>query len=122
MFNKFLTEHKEFGEIACWEKPLYCPNLGVCGTPDIVFEKAIVDIKRTFYNARYHSLQLAGYQALCEANQLVERGCTWHFILVLHEDKYQLFNVYNSMARTYFMSLVTKYKIEKNIERYLDER
>lgn len=118
--QKFMDEQKEKtgGLVAC-EMPLASVK-GYAGTPDLIFERAIVDLKRTCGNKRIHALQTAGYNLLAVENGLIHTT-KLHYILVLNSGGYDVTNVYDSMAENIFLSLLSKYKIEKSLEYYLNK-
>jgi hypothetical protein len=118
--QSFLDEHKEIEGFVCSEEPMFSVK-GFCGTPDLVFENAIVDVKRTFGNKKIHALQTAGYQQLVFENG-ISKKTKLHYILVLHDDgTYDVTNVYNDQAATVFESLVQRYKIDRVIEYYMNK-
>ncbi len=63
---------KIYGDIVAIEQPLAGQLNGMlfAGTPDIILEKAIVDIKSTIANIKYYELQLYAYSLLAEQNGL----------------------------------------------------
>jgi hypothetical protein len=119
--QKFMDEQKDKtgGLVAC-EMPL-ASTRGFAGTPDLIFENAIVDLKRTCGNKKIHALQLAGYNLLAVENG-INHSTKLHYILVLRTDGgYDVTNVYDSMAENIFLGLLSKYKIEKSLEYYLNK-
>jgi len=119
--KKFMDEMKsEIGGLVCCEIPL-ASNKGFCGTPDMIFEHAIVDLKRTFGNRKLHALQTAGYNILAVENGLIQTTKK-HYILVCHEDGgYDLNMVYDPYAESTFLSLVARFKIDKALEYYMNK-
>lgn len=92
---------------------------GFAGTPDLIFENGIVDLKRSLGNKKIHGLQTAAYNMLAVENGLI-RPTKQQYILVAHDDgSYDAVNVYNSFAEVTFLSLLQRYKIDKAIEYYL---
>jgi len=119
--QRFVEENKKTtgGLVAC-ELPLASIK-GFAGTSDMIFENAIVDLKRTIGNKKIHALQTAGYNLLAVENGLIH-STKLHYILVIRDDGgYDLTNVYDSMAENIFLSLLSKYKIEKSLEYYLNK-
>lgn len=119
--QKFMDENKDkTGSVITCEMPLASVR-GFAGTPDIVCEKAIVDLKRTFSNKKIHALQTAAYNLLAYENGLIH-STKLHYILVLRSDgEYDLTNVYDSMAETIFLSLLSRHKIDKSLEYYMNK-
>lgn len=116
----FLEDHKEsLGSLVSCETPMYSLK-GFAGTPDIIFENAIVDLKRTCGNKKIHALQTAGYNFLAVENGLI-KPTKLHYVLVLSDGKPEPVNVYDSMAENIFLSLLSKYKIEKSLEYYFNK-
>lgn len=117
--QKFMSDIKgEIGGIVLCETPLASAK-GFAGTPDMIFENGIVDLKRTFGDRKIHGLQTAGYGILAVENGIIKETKK-HYILVAHEDgTYKTWNVYNPQAKSVFESLIAKYKIEQHINYYL---
>ena len=64
-FDKFWNENIGlFGELLQYETPLISEAYGFGGTPDIVCDKCIIDVKRNFGNAKYHALSWLGIMYL----------------------------------------------------------
>lgn len=119
--KKFMEDMKsEIGGVVIFEIPLPSSR-GFAGTPDIVFENAIVDIKRTCGNKKIHALQTAGYNLLAVENGYI-KPVKKHYILVCKDDGgYDASMVYDSMAEVTFLSLLQRYKIDKAIEYYMNK-
>lgn len=118
--ERFVDEQRSIigGLVAC-ETPL-ASEKGFVGTPDMIFENAIVDLKRTFGNRKIHALQTAGYNLLAVENGII-RPTKLHYILVIRDGGYDMTQVYDSMAETIFLSLVQKHRIEKSVEYYMNK-
>lgn len=119
--QKFMSERKnEIGGLVASELPIASVK-GFAGTPDAIFEKAIVDFKRSFGNKKIHTLQTAGYHLLAVENGLI-KPTKLHYILILNDDGgYDLNMVYDAMAEMTFLSLVQRYKIDKAVEYYMNK-
>jgi len=117
----FMEDHRGIiGNLVATETPLFSIK-GFAGTADVIFENAIVDLKRTCGNKKIHALQAAGYNILAVENGLI-KPTKLHYILVLNSDgEYNVTNVYDSMAENIFLSLLSKYKIDKSLEYYLNK-
>jgi CRISPR/Cas system-associated exonuclease Cas4 (RecB family) len=119
-FSEFLNEHQylytNIGALVETEKKMYS-NYGFAGTPDLIFENAIVDLKRTIGNKKHHSLQLAGYAVLAKEGGYGDIK-KW-YIIEIKNGKYRLVNVYNPQAISIFLSLVKKYKIDRSFNNYI---
>lgn len=119
--KKFMEDMKsEIGGIVLFETPLPSSK-GFAGTPDLIFENAIVDIKRTFSNKKIHALQTAAYALLAVENGIINQTKK-HYILVCKSDGgYDATMVYDGMAETIFLSLLNRYKIDKAVEYYMNK-
>jgi len=120
-FSDFLEESgKRFGKLVLSETPLASSHPKFAGTPDLVFENAIVDIKRTFHNKKIHALQCAAYNFLAAQNKVIKRTKN-QLILVIDMDSasYKTYSVYDIQAEAVFLNLVNKWHIEKQFEKYL---
>lgn len=112
-FEAFLKEHEEeFGKLLMYETPLFNVHLRYGGTPDIVFENAILDIKRKPNNSKRHALQLQGY------NMLIGEHRAW-YIVWDDGEKFRKRNVYNEYAQVIFPKLIDRYYINKAYEDYM---
>jgi len=120
----FMDKYKaQTGELIAYEIPLFSPA-GFAGTPDLIFEYAIVDMKRSFGNPRIHALQLAGYNRLAVDNKLI-KSTKMHWILVVddaEQRKFSVHNVYNSDAAFTFESCLQLYIYSKRVEEWSDKR
>ena len=117
--KRFMDELRDIiGCLIGCEIPL-ASKKGFAGTPDLIFENGIVDLKRGLRDKRIHALQTSGYNLLAVENGLI-KPTKQQYILIAHDDgTYDAVNVYNSMAEGVFLSLVQKHKIEKTLEYYL---
>lgn len=120
-FEKFLNENKDlFGKLLYYEKPLFHQygNYKFGGTPDIVFQNAILDIKRQPRNSKYHALQLVGYEILLKedtTNGIMDLIICWHDE---KKKKFKKRDVYNCYAKDIFFVLLQNYYNNKFIEQY----
>lgn len=116
--EKFLADYdRELGNLVAAERAMGSIR-GFAGTADMIFEHAIVDLKRSFGDRKIHALQTAGYNFLAVENALT-RPVKKHYILVSHDDgTYEAVNVYNDRAEVIFLGLVSKWHIEANIQNY----
>lgn len=120
-FDKFMIENqKKFGELLYYEKPLFFKNNSYQfgGTPDMVFNNIILDVKRRPGNSKYHALQFSGYDILANKND--GAGPKGWFICWYDEEKneFKKRNVYNDKAEAAFMALLRNYYNNKFIEQY----
>jgi len=126
--SDFLFVHPEFGKFIGSEVLLWS-HFRYAGTADLLFENAVVDVKRTMGAKKYHALQTAGYHRAA-----VERGKIKtnrnHWILELHDDgTYKAVNVWNELADVMFVSLVKawwepdkyRYNVDLSVKNYLNQ-
>ncbi len=120
-YLKFLDEaEKRFGKLVLHETQLGSDNPKFAGTPDLVFENAVVDIKRTFYNKKIHALQCSAYGYLAAHNKFTKKTKN-HLILVINKEagEYKTHFVFDAQAEQIFIALVQKWHIEKQFAKYL---
>ena len=120
LFNQFIEENtKELGKLIMFETPLFSKKHSFKGTADLVFEKGLVDLKRTFWETKRHGLQLAGYNMLTAENKILKKTKN-RFILTIHtdENKYKLRNVWVEKADETFLALLQRRKIDEYIDAY----
>ena len=118
IYKRFLDEQEGLlGQFICNEKSMFSRR-GFVGTPDLIFSKARIDLKRSFGVKKYHALQLAGYNILAKDNGMIDTN-RW-FILLINKEKndYTLKPVYNPQAETIFLALLQKHKISEAIDNY----
>lgn len=117
--KKFMKDHKKLiGGLVESEIKL-ASDKGFAGCPDMLFERAVVDLKRSAGNKKIHALQLAGYHILAVENGII-KPTKLHYILIAREDGgYDVCNVYNLYSEVTFLSLLQRYKIDKAVEYYL---
>lgn len=114
-FESFLKEHKEeFGKIVMYETPQFSEEHRFAGTPDIVFEHAILDLKRKPSNTKRHALQLAGYSLLVDGAYPRDRYIVWD-----DGEKFHMRDVYKPVADDIFLQLVDRYYINQAYEEYM---
>ena len=117
--EKWLNENKAMlGELLLYEEPLFSEKHKFAGTPDAIFEKAIIEFKRTLINKYYHALQIAAQQILAKENKIMNKTKVW-LVLWYDGEKFKSRNVYNPRAEEIFVSLVKKYYIDQAVEKYL---
>jgi hypothetical protein len=120
-FDNFLKENEKiFGELLFYEKPLFhqMNDYQFGGTPDMVFENAILDNKRKPGNSKYHALQFAGYNILVNCN---DNPKTIKWFICWYDGKKGKFkkrNIYNDKAKAVFMSLLKNYYHNSFVEQY----
>jgi hypothetical protein len=105
------------GKLIMYESPLFSANHVFAGRPDAIFEKAIIDFKRSSGNSKYHALQLSGYHILATEKKIIKRTKR-HLIMVYDGEKFSAKNVYRDDAEQVFFSLLKKYQIDCMIENY----
>jgi len=112
-FNRWFNDGQcgaGLGEMECCEQPLRHDRLKYSGTPDLVFEYGIVDIKTRPYNAITDPIQLAGYAGL------VVGACLKRYVLFIDlEGNVKLTNGYKAQAGAIFRKLLDKWKMDKAV-------
>lgn len=118
-FDKFWNENIGlFGELLQYETPLISEAYGFGGTPDIVCDKCIIDVKRNFGNAKYHALQLAGYNTLVTDNKINKSVKKWYIVWQDKSGLFQIKNVFNDHATAIFLSLVKINHLNTAVKNY----
>ena len=98
------------GTLEYCEESLGHYRLKYSGTPDLVFEYGIVDIKTRPYNAITDPVQLAGYAGL------VAGTCLKRYVLFIDLDgNVKLTNAYKKQAGVVFRKLLDKWKMDKAV-------
>ena len=110
---------KKIGNPICWEIPLFSEKHKYGGTPDIVFEHGIVDLKRSFVSARYHALQCAGLDYLAYEEGIIKKRTKQWWILEWNGEKLIPHAVYNIMAEPVFIGLVKDWHIMLAYNNYI---
>lgn len=120
-YDTFIRENEPvLGKFMYCERPLYSEKDDYAGTPDLIFTKALIDLKRTIGDKRYHALQLAGYHALAHENQILPPKFNRWLVLTYDGNDFRLVNVYNDKASDVFKMLLRKRKIEINVSNYFN--
>jgi hypothetical protein len=117
-FDEIMEVNKDmFGNFIFSEKPLYSEKHRFSGRPDLVFEKAIIDVKRGMGSKKHHSLQTVGYHLLTVENKIIKPNKLW---IIAYEDegRFKMKNVYDPQAEQIFLGLVKKYWIDQATEKY----
>jgi hypothetical protein len=118
-FNRFWHKNLSlFGILLQYETPLISESKGFGGTPDIVCSKCIIDVKRNFGNAKYHALQLAGYNTLVTDNKINKSVKKWYIVWRDKNGLFQIKNVFNDQATIIFLSLVRAWYINDAVKNY----
>jgi len=111
MLEKFAEMIDEIrpGKMLIHEQPLFSRKHMFCGKPDVIFESAIWDIKRSFGKSRRHALQLAAYDILREENGMGTTNEWW--IIVWDGRQWKRRNVYTKYqeSRKWFLTLLEFY-------------
>ena len=117
-FSEWLDEnYPVLGKLLYHEQPMLSIKHAFAGTPDIIFEKAIVDNKRSFGDKKIHALQLAGYYLLAREKG-IKKTKTW-LIISFTNGKFKARNVYDDRAENIFLACLNRYKNDQLIDSYL---
>jgi hypothetical protein len=126
--DSFISQHPEFGkfigsEVLLWSK------LGYAGTADLLFENAVVDLKRSVGDKKIHALQLAGYHRAAFEHGLINRNKNHYIIVIGKNGKLIQKNVWNMHSDNIFLSCIKYYnstdqteseKLKTAIKNYLE--
>lgn len=114
-FEAFLKENEgELGRLIMYETPQFSNKHRFAGTPDIIFEHAILDVKRKPNNTKRHALQLAGYSLLVDGAHQRDRFIVWD-----DGEKFHMRDVFRPVADDIFLKLVERYYINQAYEEYM---
>ena len=116
--KKWLDENRSVvGEVVLYEKSLFSGKNRFAGSPDCIFQKAVVDFKRSRGDAKRHALQLAGYHLLSQENKIAPKTKNW---LIVYRTKtgFRCMNVYDEEAEKVFLLLVKGYWIDRAVQSY----
>jgi len=117
-YHALIEEHKAgFGFLMFNEKILFSERYKFAGTPDTVYERALIDLKRTKGDEKIHALQLAGYSLLLQENGYGKIK-KWFIIYGLN-GKLKIKNVFNPQAEQIFLALRKRYDLNQIVETYL---
>ena len=118
-FEKWFKGNFELlGSLLAHEESLFSKKNNFAGTPDIICQNAIIDLKRTIGKLSYHALQFAGYSILSKEYKLAN---TKKWFLLWHDGKkFQMKNCYNPQAGGMFKSLLLKNRIEREYKKYTE--
>lgn len=105
------------GKLIAYEVPLYSARHRYAGKPDMIFERAIVDLKRGPGNKKIHALQLAAYHLLAVENKII--GKNKMHLVIWHDGDIKGRNVYDNQAEDIFLSLVKKYYISEGVDAWM---
>ena len=125
--TEFIDKHPEFGsyvgsEVVLWSK------FGYAGTSDLLFENAVVDMKRTIGDKKIHALQLAGYHRAAVEHGLIASNRNHYIIRIDDKGKLEQKNVWNQYSDIMFLSCVKLFSeteeakreiINQSIQKYL---
>ena len=104
----FLSMHPEFGEFVGSEVLLWS-KFGYAGRADLLFENAVIDMKRTIGEPRYHALQLGAYQRAAVEHDLISASKNHYIISIDDAGKLRQKNVYTQGADTMFLVCLKAY-------------
>ncbi len=108
------------GELVSHDNPMFSAKHFFAGTPDAIFENAIIDFKRSRGDVKRHSLQLAGYHILARENKLIKRTKIW--MILYHTGKgWKYIRTHDDTAEEVFLSLVKLWHINESIKNYFKE-
>jgi len=117
-FKVWLEENAEMlGELKLYEEHLYSTRFMFGGTPDAIFEKAIVEIKRSPGDKLIRALQIAGQSTLSHENRVAHKTKKW-IVAWYDGEKFKSKNVFNDKAEDVFIGLVKKHYIDKLLDGY----
>ncbi len=117
-FDYWIKENRSMlGDLVCYENPMYS-KIGFAGRPDMIFSKAIVDLKRSRGNSKMNALQLGAYNILAKENYKLNLK---KWIMIYYDGTMiRQYNVFNALAEPVFRSLVQRYYIDQELKKYLE--
>jgi len=117
-YHNLIEENKNLlGGFQFNEKFLFSVRLKFGGTPDTIYEKAIIDLKRSKGDDKRQALQMAGYNILLRENKIQAKKI-WLLIYGVN-DKLKIKNIYDSQAENIFLALRKRYDLNQAIENYI---
>ena len=100
--QRFIKMHPEFGEYVGSEVVLWS-KFGYAGTADLLFENAVVDLKRTIGETKYHALQTTGYHRAAVEHDLIYANKNHYMISIDDAGNLKQRNVFTASAETMFL-------------------
>lgn len=122
LFQEFFPRAEAIlGKLTGYEIQLYHEELKFAGTPDLIFEGGLIDVKRSFAEERIHALQLAGYQLLVDSLRGKKTSTEpKNWIIAWREGNiFRHKNVWNPYAIDAFKMCLKKYRSDEFIKTYL---
>jgi hypothetical protein len=108
------------GNLVSHDNPMFSARHFYAGTPDAIFENAIVDFKRSRGDYKRHALQLAGYHLLARENKIIKRTKIW-LILYYTGKEWKELRAHDERAEDVFLDLVKRWHINESIKNYFKE-
>lgn len=119
-FSLWLNANRPaLGDVVAYEKPMVSIKHRFAGTPDMIFEHAVVDLKRSPGNWKRHALQLAGYSIMAVENGLIKKPRV-NIVLWYDGKKFKERNVFDPVAEGLFISLVKKHFIDQEVSKWMN--
>lgn len=100
--QRFIGMHPEFGEYVGSEVVLWS-KFGYAGKADLLFENAVVDLKRTIGETKYHALQTTGYHRAAVEHDLIYSNKNHYMISIDDAGNLKQRNVFTASAETMFL-------------------
>lgn len=100
--QRFIGMHPEFGEYVGSEVVLWS-KFGYAGKADLLFENAVVDLKRTIGGTKYHALQTSGYHRAAVEHDLIYANKNHYIISIGDDGELRQKNVFTQGADTMFL-------------------
>lgn len=121
MLSDWFKKHKKMlGGLICYEKMFYSARYRFAGTPDMIFERATVDFKSSFYAPRLFSLSVEGYDIL--ANENIDKKKRLRIVIYPGSDrKFEMKhrNVFDPRASKVFLGAVFDWHYKQALNNYL---
>lgn len=108
---------ESIGDIILTEQRMHSRRYRYAGTPDLVTDTMILDLKRTTGDRKMRALQLAGYHIMLVENGYISPTNRW-WILTTNHKSYTLANVYNELAESVFKGLVQAWHARQALDIY----
>ena len=118
-YHQFIKKNPQFGEMVWCENELFSEKYKFIGHPDVVFEHAITDLKRSLGDRRKRALQFAGYHILLVENKIIKPTDLWYVLTYdAEKNEFKATNVYRQEAIITFKRYAERHYLDVEIQKY----